>query len=68
MRSVFMLTLSCLDLTRSIRSTGWILKSRPILMLGEKLAELVSLIGEDKTEAQSAHSAMERNFHVCHLN
>ena len=37
-------------------------------MLGEKLAELVSFIGEDKTEALSAHSAIERNFHVCHLN
>ena len=38
-----------------------------ILMLGEKLAELVSFIGEDKAEALSVHSAIESDFHVCHL-
>lgn len=37
-------------------------------MLSEKLAELVSFIGENKAEALSAHSAIESNFHVCHLN
>ena len=36
-------------------------------MLGEKLAELVSFIGEDKAEALSVHSAIESDFHVCHL-
>ena len=40
---------------------------RQILMLGEKLAELVSFIGEDKAEALSVHSAIESDFHVCHL-
>ena len=34
-------------------------------MLGEKLAELVSFIGEDKAEALSVHSAIESDFHVC---
>ena len=42
-------------------------KHRLILMLGEKLAELVSFIGEDKAEALSVHSAIESDFHVCHL-
>ena len=37
-------------------------------MLGEKLAELVSFIREDKAEALSVYSAIESNFHVCHLN
>ena len=37
-------------------------------MLGEKLAELVSFIGENKAKALSAHSAIKRNFHVCHLS
>ncbi len=37
-------------------------------MLGEKLAELVSFIRENKTVALSVHSAIESNFHVCHLN
>lgn len=32
-------------------------------MLGEKLAELVSFIGEDKAEALSVHSAIESDFH-----
>ena len=36
-------------------------------MLGEKIAELVSFIGEDKAEALSVHSAIESDFHVCHL-
>ena len=36
-------------------------------MLGEKLAELVSFIGEDKAKALSVHSAIESDFHVCHL-
>ena len=36
-------------------------------MLGEKLAELVSFIGEDKAEALSVHSAIESDFHDCHL-
>ena len=31
-------------------------------MLGEKLAELVSFIGEDKAEALSVHSAIESDF------
>ena len=34
-------------------------------MLGEKLAELLSFIGEDKAEALSVHSAIESSFHVC---
>ena len=46
----------------------WLFKRRLILMLGEKLAELVSFIGEDKAEALSVHSAIESDFHVCHLN
>lgn len=37
-------------------------------MLGEKLAELVSFIGEDKAKALSVHSAIESNFHDYHLN
>ena len=37
-------------------------------MLGEKLTELVSFIGENKAEALSVHSAIESDFHVCHLN
>ena len=37
-------------------------------MLGEKLAELVNFIGEDKAEALSVHSAIESSFHVCYLN
>jgi len=37
-------------------------------MLGEKLAELVSFIGEDKAKALSVYSAIESNFHVRHLN
>ena len=37
-------------------------------MLGEKLAELVSFIGEDKAKALSVHSAIESDLHVCHLN
>ena len=36
-------------------------------MLGEKLAELVSFIGENKAEALSVHAAIESDFHVCHL-
>ena len=36
-------------------------------MLGEKLAELVSFIGEDTAEALSVHSAIESDFHICHL-
>lgn len=43
-------------------------KRRLILMLGEKLAELVSFIGEDKAKALSVHSAIESAFHDCHLN
>ena len=46
----------------------WIFKRRLILMLGEKLAELVNFIGEDKAEALSVHSAIESSFHVCYLN
>ena len=45
----------------------WLFKRRLILMLGEKLAELVSFIGEDKAKALSVHSAIESDFHVCHL-
>ena len=40
---------------------------RDILMLGKKLAELVSFIWEYKAEALSVHSAIESNFYVCHL-
>ena len=36
-------------------------------MLGEKLAELVSFFGEDKAKALSVHSAIESDFHDCHL-
>ena len=36
-------------------------------MLGEKLAELVSFIGEDKAKALSVHSAIESDCHDCHL-
>ena len=42
-------------------------QARLILMLGEKLAELVSFFGEDKAKALSVHSAIESDFHVCHL-
>ena len=41
---------------------------RFILILVEKLAELVSFIREDNTKALSVHSTIESNFHVCHLN
>lgn len=44
------------------------IKRRLILMFGEKLAELVSFIGENKAKALSDHSAIESDFHVCHLN
>ena len=37
-------------------------------MLGEKHAELVSFVGEDKAKALSIHSAIESDFHICHLN
>ena len=37
-------------------------------MLGEKLAELVSFIGEDKAEALPVHSAIESDFTVFYLN
>lgn len=33
-------------------------------MLGEKLAELVSFIGEDKAKALSVYSTIESDFHV----
>ena len=44
------------------------IKRRLILMFGEKLAEPVSFIGENKAKALSIHSAIESDFHVCHLN
>ena len=44
------------------------IKRRLILMLGEKLAELVSFIGEDKAEALSVHSAIESRCHKMRLN
>ena len=36
-------------------------------MFCDKLTELVGFIGEDKAKALSVHSAIESDFHVCHL-
>ena len=37
-------------------------------MFCDKLTELVGFIGEDKAKALSVHSAIESDFHGCHLN